>query len=103
MEEQVIFINNKPRKAFVIRGREYVREGYDIPAGIAETFERKCDLLGENKSKIVEKLVTAFTEVTGWGEETKQAPVFEKRAGFHIKDSVNKTFRGLFPWRIPTN
>ncbi|HOX54626.1 MAG TPA: hypothetical protein PLC32_04185 [Candidatus Omnitrophota bacterium] len=103
MEEQVVFVNNKQRRAFIIRGREYVREGYNIPIGILEMFERKCDLLGEDKSKIVEKLVTAFTEVNGWNEESRQAPVFEKRAGFHIKDSVNKTIRGMFPWRIPTN
>jgi hypothetical protein len=99
MEFQTCFINGKKRQAVIIRSREYVREGYDLPVEICERFEKKCDLLGEDKSKVVEKLVTAFVEVNGWSEEVQRPAFFERRTGYHIKDSVTKTLRGMFPWR----
>jgi hypothetical protein len=99
MESQTVFINGKQRQSYYIRGHWYVREGYDLPVEVLERYEQKCDLLGEDKSRIVEKLVTAFTEVDGWNNEYKQPPIFERRVGFHIKDAVHKTLRGMFPWR----
>lgn len=103
MEQQKVIINGKTRSCVIIRGQEYVRKGYDLPVYIAETFEQKCDLLGEDESKIVERFVTAFVEVNGWGEEVKRVPVFEKRSGYHIKDALNRVRRGLFPWRMNNN
>jgi len=99
MEIQSTYINGKQRQSVIIRNQEYVREGYNIAIGILERFEKKCDLLGTNKSKIVADLVTAFTEVNGWGEETKSTPIFERRSGYHVKEAIGKTLRGMFPWR----
>ena len=99
MEQQIVYVNGKKRQGYIIRGRVYVREGYDLPEGVADRFEKKVDLLGEDKSKIVERLVTAFTEVDGWNNEYKQPPLYERRAGFHVRDAVFQTLRGMFPWR----
>jgi hypothetical protein len=103
MRANDVYINGKQRRAVIIRGREYVRKGYDLPVEVAERFCKKCDMLGEDESKIIEKLATAFTEVNGWGEQVKQAPVFEQRAGYHVADAAKKTIRGLFPWKISQN
>lgn len=103
MEAQDVIVNGKQRRCYLIRNREYVREGYDLPVEAAEKFEHKCDLLGEDKSKIVERLVIAFTEVNGWSEDYKQPPMFERRSGFHIKDAVGKTLKGMFAWRSSEN
>lgn len=100
MEFQSTYINGKQRQSVIIRNQEYIREGYNIQVSVLERFEKKCDMLGQTKSQIVEQLVTAFTEVTGWGESVKQAPVFESRPGYHVAESVRKTLRGMFPWRL---
>ena len=103
MESQFIYINGKKRRCYIIRGREYIRKGYDLPVDMASQFENKCDMLGEDESKIMEKLARAFVECTGWGEEVKQAPVFEQRSGYHVQEATKKTLRGLFPWKFSRN
>lgn len=103
MERQFAYVNGKKREVIMIRGNECVREGYNCRASIADKFERKCDLLGEDKSKIVERLVEAFTNVTGWGREVKQSPLFETRIGPHVHEAVERTSEGMFPWRPNTN
>ena len=104
MEQKTVEVNGKQRQAYMIRGRWYVRKGYDLPIEIAETWERKCDRLGDDETKIVEKFITLFVDVNGWGEETKQPPVFEPRAIFHIKDALSRLGRAVVPeWMLKEN
>lgn len=69
------------------RGVPYTRKGYDLRATTAQRFAKKCALLGEPESRVVEKLVESFLTATGWGPDTKQGAFFEPRVMEHVKEA----------------
>lgn len=97
MDFQQEIVNNKPKQVFTKHGQPYTRKGYDIRVRIADQFAKKCDLLGENETKVVEKLVEAFVMATGWGDEVKSAP-FEERVQPHVNQAAKSVLKDMFPW-----
>ncbi len=98
MEIQLESVGNKIKNVFTKRGRKYTRKGYDVTVETAIAFSRKCSLLGESETRVVEKLIEAFNSCNGWGAECKQAPFLEPRAELHVKEAVERTVKSWFPW-----
>lgn len=98
MEIQLETVGKKVKHVFTKRGRKYTRKGYDITVKTAESFTRKCSLLGESETRIVEKLVEAFISCNGWGHNCKQAPFLEPKSELHVKEAAERVTNDLFPW-----
>lgn len=88
MELQYHHVGNKVKQTFTKRGELYTRKGYDIKVKTCERFEKKCDLLGEPTTKVVEKLIEAFLTANGWGPETKQGSFLETNLACHVRDAA---------------
>lgn len=87
MEQQFHDVSGKFKLTHAKRGVTYTRKGYDLRVTTADRFAKKCALLGEPESRVVEKLVEAFLMATGWGPETKQGAFFEPRVMEHVKEA----------------
>jgi len=104
-EIQYVYINGRRRQGIIIRGQEYVREGHNLPIWVAEAFEKRCNLWGEDKSKIVERLVKELIHSTGLNDDRIKQPgdLYDRTGTDQIKEAVVKTKRKLFPWIFSIN
>lgn len=99
-ELQYESIDGKIKQTFNKRGQAYTRKGFDIRVDTATKFARKCQLMGYSETKIVEMLVEAFCQSSGWGTEVKSGAYFEKSPKFHIVEANQSVGKNLFPWDL---
>ena len=97
MEIQSELVAGKVKQVFTKRGTPYTRKGYDVKVNTYEKFARKCRMLGEPETRVVEKLVEAFCMSTGWGREVKTPPFLMPQASEHIKEA-SQSVQGEYPW-----
>jgi hypothetical protein len=100
MDFQMEMVCGKPKQTFQKRGQVYTRKGFDIQVTTAEKFHRKCNLMGYTETHVLEMLVEAFNQASGWGSDCKSGSFFEKNPKPHIVESVESVKKGMFPWEI---
>ena len=97
METQQEIVVDKAKQVFKKRGYDYTRKGYDIKVEVANKFKKKCQMLGETETRVVEKLIEGFCRANGWGDMVKSAE-FEPKAEKHILQAVFGVHKDYLPW-----
>lgn len=105
MQTQIVFVNNKPRRAKIRYGRETVRKFYDLEVPEADYFCKKCDLLGKTDTAVVRELIQDFNRSFGLNDDRVRdaGSLYEHRAIRHIKEAVKNVIRRQFPWIVNDN
>lgn len=82
-------VDGRKKVVYNKHGEQFVRDGFSLPVEVARKFTRKCKMLHEPKSRVLQRLIEAFNRSSGWGTDTKTGFFFETRTSEHIKDAVS--------------